>query len=121
MELKQILTKSPIFLLTLSLGIFAVGLLSSDDSAPHQCPRFDIDNSRQFFTLEEGLEIKGQKIKYAKPAAFPDNAGRIAGLDFIEQDKFFIIVDWDATPEDGSQGLRWYDKDFYYEYLVPVE
>lgn len=114
--------------LVIGVAIFAAAMFSgttlvsvlSGNRVPHQCPRWGgIDPSRRFFTLNEGLQLRGQPVKYAKPARFENNSGRIAGIDLVVSGKFFIIVDWDVAPETGEPDLRWYDKDYYEEYLVP--
>jgi len=104
-----------VFLLALSLG-----LIAASGPNEHTCPRFGgIDPNERFFTLAEGKQLLGARVRYSPLSAFPDNKGRIAALDLIETDRFFIIVDWEITPDNGGPGLRWYSKDGYDRLLVP--
>ena len=102
-----------VFLLTFTVGFSSFQLVSPTASKNHQCPRYaGIDPAERYFTLEEGKRMIGKKVKFIRQANFPENNGRIAGLDLIDNDKFFAIVDWNITPDTGIEGLRWYSKDY---------
>lgn len=85
----------------------------------HECPRFGgINPSERFFTLAEGKEKLGRRVQYAQPTSFPQNSGRVISLDLIIADKFFVDIYWDATPHEGTSGLRWYSRDDYEKYII---
>lgn len=110
-------------LLSFTIGfIIAVGLtflLPAHTHFYHECPRFEgINPSERFYTLEEGKRLLGRRVRYARASQHPQNAGRVASLDMIISDKFFVVVYWDITPDDGNPGLRWYSRDAYERDLI---
>ena len=110
-------------LVSFTIGfIIAVGatfLLPARTHFYHECPRFEgINPSERFYTLEEGKRLLGHHVRYARACQHPQNTGRVASLDMIISDKFFVVVDWDIAPDDGKPGLRWYSRDSYERDLI---
>lgn len=107
------------FIIGFTLALGAVFLVPERTHIYHQCPRYEgIDPKERFYTFEEGKRLLGRRVRYAHPSQYPDNRGRVATLDMIISDKFFVVVDWDAAPEDGKPALRWYSRDTYERNLV---
>jgi hypothetical protein len=107
------------FTLACVVGVGATFLLSARSWFDHECPRFEgINPSERFFTLAEGKEKLGRRVHYAQPTAYPQNSGHVVSLDMVVSDKFFIVIYWDATPHEGTSGLRWYSRDDYERNIV---
>ncbi len=107
------------FAITCAIGIAVTSLPSTESWFHHECQRWgDIDPSRRFYTLAEGQEIMGRRVRSADPSSFPNNVGRAVSLDMVEKDKFFVVIYWDVTPENGKYGLRYYDRDYYESNLI---
>ncbi len=119
MNFRIIFAKGSVFILTLSLGILASGFLSFGKSVPHQCPRYAVsDPNTRFFTLEEGKSLIGKRVRWANESQFPNTSGRIAGLDLVVTDKFYVIVYWYNAPHTGGEGLRRYSKDDFERLVI---
>lgn len=107
------------FTIGFTLAVGSAFLLPVQTHFHHECPRFEgIDPSERFYTLEEGKRLLGRRVRYARASQYPKNAGRVASLDMIISDKFFVVVYWDVAPDDGKPGLRWYSRDAYEQYLI---
>jgi hypothetical protein len=107
------------FALACMVGVGVTFLSSARWRFQHECPRFEgINPSERFFTLAEGKERLGRRVRYAHPTPYPQNSGRVISLDMIVSDKFFIVIYWDATPHEGTSGLRWYSRDDYERNIV---
>jgi hypothetical protein len=107
------------FTIGFTLAVSATFLLPAHTHFNHECPRFEgIDPSERFYTLEEGKRLLGRHVRYARASQYSQNAGRVASLDMIVSDKFFVVVDWDIAPDDGKPGLRWYSRDVYERDLI---
>jgi len=108
------------FLLALVIGICFVSIPLKSSWFHQEEPRFyGVNPALKFFTLAEGKTKLRREVRYAKPTAY-QNTGRVVMLDMVSTDKFFAVVYWDATPEDGKPGVRHYSKDGY-EKLVKEE
>ena len=66
--------------------------------------------ARPLFTLEEGKQLLGKRVRAENSKLYPQNIGRIRHLEMVGQDKFFMMVDWEVAPDDGKESLRFYDK-----------
>jgi len=109
------------FTITCAIGTAVTSLPVTESWFPHHCPRWgDIDPSRRFYTLAEGREITKRRVRVrsAEPSSFPNNIGRVVSLDMIEPDKFFVVVYWEVSPDDGEYSLRYYDRDYYENNLI---
>lgn len=107
------------FIIGFTLALGAVFLAPARTHVYHECPRFGgIDPSERFYTFEEGKRLLNRRVRYAHPSRHPENRGRVATLDMIVSDKFFVVVDWEAAPEDGKPALRWYSRDTFKRDLV---
>lgn len=58
-----------------------------------------------------------REVRNAQPTAYR-NTGRVVMLDMVDSGRFFAVVYWDATPEEGKPGVRHYSKDRYQKYVV---
>lgn len=115
----KIISRLVCFSFSCFLGIMITALPFSSWETKHQCPRFGgVDFSKNYFTPEQGTQIWGRRVRFAHDSPFPNNSGRVAGLDMIIPNKYFVIIDWDITPDGGEPGLRWYSRDYYESNLV---
>ena len=115
----SVLLRLASFTLACVIGVGMTFLSSARSWFQHECPRFEgINPSERFFTLAEGKERLGRRVRYAHPTAYPQNSGRVVSLDMIVSDKFFIVIYWDATPHEGASGLRWYSRDNYERNII---
>jgi hypothetical protein len=113
-----IFNRAATFLVCVALGVGSTFLLPARTSSQLQCPRFYVRPGENFFTLDEGRKLLGRRVHWARPSNFPNNTGRVASLDMVESDKFYVVVDWDVSPDKGEHRLAWFNRDDYETILV---
>jgi hypothetical protein len=106
-----------VFLFALSIGIGAAYVA---DSGGDECKNYQryggIEPGRRFFSMQEARAKVRREVRYAKPTQYRSR-GRVISIDMVDAERFFAIVYWDESPEDGKPALRYYDKETY-ELLV---
>ncbi len=106
-------TRVVTFFLCFALGVGINFLPSIRLSSPHECARFYVRPGERFFTLDEGKKLLGRRVHWVKPSPYPNNTGRVVLIDMVVSDKFYVVVDWDISPDKGEHRLAWFNRDEY--------
>jgi hypothetical protein len=107
------------FSVTIAIGIGTNSISNVHSLFHHKYSRFSgINPSERFFTLSEGQEKLRRRVHSANPNSYPGNSGLVVYLDWIEDDKFFVVIYWDFPPDEEQPGLRWYSRDNYEKLII---
>ena len=105
------------FVVSFALGV-GTAFLPSTPSYHHECPRFYARPHERFFTFEEGKKMLGRRVHWAKPSPYPNNTGRVVHLDMVVGEKFYVVIDWDVSPDKGEHRLAWFNREDYENFII---